>query len=381
MMNPALYRQPPVSSGRPYSFIDDLLGGARQVTDDATAYRDQKLDLAMKLASMRENASPEQYSTMRQLYGDRFPEMFAMPHALDVVRGAQNPAPMTQPSSIDPERLRAAAGALFGQNNNLGLPSLAQVAGVSPMGQPAQQPVQPPQPQPMARVPISTSLTMAAGGLPTPSEANPFARLTPLMTNTLAGQDALLGRDNVPLSQAIELAGKKLTGDRPKTRLEIMNEQTTPMAGRGWVSAQDQAVAALDQKLSKMDIGEVMALVKAAAGQDKSTDTSRKVIADQQKAGLGEAKANNATNVAKAGAGVREAGKATDNRLKGLQTVIDTKQAELNKLMDAEKADTSVVAVGSKKIDRAVRKQRIADLRKDIVDLNAQVKEVTNLPK
>lgn len=348
-----------------YSFIDDLLGGIRKQSDDAAAYRAQQDDLRMRLALLREDASPEAYATMKDIYGDRFPQMFEAPHALDYLRGQREgfdreAAQLIPPS---PEQIQAGGFAL-GARVPPPLPPIGPTAQTfmqprPPMALPAFD--QAPEPAVPAE-PISPTLQMAAGAVPEPTEQNPLGRLFPGTTAVLKGQDALANRANPTLTAAQQMALDRITGKRNKRDSELLAEAGVPVAGRGYVTKQEQAAAALDQKLNKMSIEDIMALIKVAGAVDKNTGVTGKIVNEQGKLIQGEANAAQKSRNAGLMAGQRASSSGTDRWLEAQKARLASTDKELAQALKLD-ADLGMPIGRDEKRQKAALAEKIAALR------------------
>ena len=355
-----------------YSFIDDLLGGIRKQTDDAAAYRTQQDDLRMRLALAQEGAGPETYDAMRQIYGDRFPGMFDAQHSLDYLRG------MREADNREVELLsRPSADQIQAGANALGVAPRPALPALGPTAQTFLQP-QPPMALPSFEAPqtpapaMSPTLQMAAGAVPEPTERNPLGRLFPGTTEVLKSQDALANRANPTLTAAQQMAMDRITGRRRKSDSQLLAEAPVRLAGRGYVNKQDAAATALDQKLNKMGIEEIMALIKVAGAVNKDTDTSGKVVNAAGKQILGEANAAQKGRNAAIAAGQRASSSGRDQWLEAQKAKLASAEKELTQTQ-GELGKMSAYPMGSKKLRKVELETTTKSLKREIQNIKDSI--------
>jgi len=329
MLSSNFFRMPYAPGGggiqpRPYSFIDDVRGANHDLSDEMAQYQDHQNDLATKLAMMRDTASPELYSALGDIYGSnpRMAGLFQAPHAADILREARNPqAPIIlggDPSQVDPAKITAAGNAIMQPQAAPSSPMASNLATALGLVRPAQ------------AAPVSPTLAAAAGAVPTPSEGSPFARMIPTLGKVQAAQNTLLGKNN-PMAAPVAEAASNI-GSRPDTNMDVLANTSGPIAGRAWASAQDQLSSALDQKFSKMNVSELAALLNGFKANTAVTEMERKTLKDKGSEAVGEGRALNATNVARAGASVGAGSKAVDHRVAGVKAKMDSTNAQIKTL-------------------------------------------------
>lgn len=356
MLNSNFFRMPKTpgpaanaSGGGGYSFIDDLLGGIRQTTDDMTAYKNQQQALHMQLAEMAHGASPEVHAALKQMYPDLVGTIIPDRHASSLqfpVEYEDAPQP-----SANPQQIQAAGSALMGRP-----PMPLPLGNAAPMPMaPIQQPSLPPP---------SPTLQVAAGAAPQASLSNPFARLPGVISETTKANDTLANRANPTLDRGQQLAMEKLTGKKTKTRMDLVDESQDSLAGRGYVREQEMAKAKLNQTLEKMDIGEIMTLIKAAAGVNKDTSTTGTILKNQAGAAIGEANALQKPGNAALLAGERSAGKGRDQWLDSMKVKISEESKELSRLQAIK--EPQLLLSKQAKTDSQARRSRIAELQASI---------------
>lgn len=362
-----------VPQQKPYSFIDDLMGGIGHMTNQAAQAQAQREDMMAKLFQMRDQMSPEQYAGFKQLYGDRFPDVFGLPHAVDLMnQPGQAPAPTAQPPST--QQIQAGAAALTGQPTPQAAPALPQPSIFGqPTPFPALAPVQAPTGSPAAPIdtdtepvapprPVPSSLIASAGG-DTATVKNPFAALPTLMDTTRDAQVKLANKPNPGLDLAAQ-KGAAMVNEKEKPN-PLMS--STPMAGRDWALDRQGALAKADAALGKMDIGSLNALIRLATAGSADTRTQGGIVNNLQKNALGEASVLEKPMDAGIAAGSRASVAGKSEELDSLKTNLKSTETQLLALQAAADKDKDLVATKETKARRAVRQQQIDQLHTDLL--------------
>jgi len=290
--------------GRPYSFIDDLQSRIAPFAENMAKAQQAHQGLALQLAQMADNATPEQYDMIQQVARQAGVQGFDAPHLLDRV--------------TEINRKRQGGGSqLIGQNQGFNslfqppVPTITPQTGIAP-GPDLRMTTFGPSPVAAAQAPIAAfpvspaippprpvTLGAAAGAAPSPADepvplplANPKGTPKSIFGSVIGSSNALIqnmqNRTN-SFQPMLQAAAAKVGTPQAEDLVDQILNGSERVAGRGYIAARQMAENKAEMARMKYDIANMTAVGRLAMEENMRArfgDAAvTRLIAEENRAG------------------------------------------------------------------------------------------------